>query len=37
MEDSPLLLRRATERDHDMIIGLIDEAAEWLRTKNTDQ
>ena len=37
MKDSPLLLRRATERDHDVIIGLIDEAAEWLRTKNTDQ
>src|SRR5215468_10848219 len=37
MEDSPLLLRRATERDHGVIVGLIDGAAEWLRTKNTDQ
>lgn len=34
-----MLLRRATasDDDHDVIIGLIDEAAEWLRTKNTDQ
>jgi GNAT superfamily N-acetyltransferase len=30
-------LRRAAEQDHDVIIGLIDAAAEWLRTKNTDQ
>ena len=30
-------LRRATERDHLDIIRLIDQAAEWLRTKNTDQ
>lgn len=30
-------LRRAVERDHVEIIRLIDEAAEWLRTKNTDQ
>jgi ribosomal protein S18 acetylase RimI-like enzyme len=30
-------LRRATEQDHAHIIRLIDEAAEWLRTKNTDQ
>lgn len=30
-------LRRADQRDHDIIIGLIDRAAEWLRTKNTDQ
>jgi GNAT superfamily N-acetyltransferase len=30
-------LRRATERDHEVIIRLIDAAAEWLRTKNTDQ
>lgn len=37
MEDSPLLLRRATERDFNVITGLIDEAADWLRTKNTDQ
>jgi hypothetical protein len=35
--DSPLLLGRATERDLDAITGLIDEAAEWLRTRNTDQ
>ena len=31
------MLHRATERDHDVIIDLIDAAAEWLRTKNTDQ
>ncbi len=31
-----MTLRRATERDHDVIIDLIDVAAEWLRTKNTD-
>jgi Acetyltransferase (GNAT) family len=37
MGHSPLRLRRATENDHDAIIGLIDKAAEWLRTKNTDQ
>lgn len=37
MGQSPLTLRRATEGDHDLIAGLIDEAAEWLRTKNTDQ
>lgn len=37
MGNPPLRLRRATERDHDLIVGLIDEAAEWLRTKNTDQ
>jgi len=37
MGDSPLMLGRATERDLDVIIGLIDEAAEWLRTRNTDQ
>jgi len=37
MGDSPLLLGRATERDLDVITGLIDEAAEWLRTRNTDQ
>jgi ribosomal protein S18 acetylase RimI-like enzyme len=35
--ESPLTLRRATERHHDAIDGLIDAAAEWLRTKNTDQ
>jgi ribosomal protein S18 acetylase RimI-like enzyme len=37
MGHSPLRLRCATEHDHDAIIGLIDKAAEWLRTKNTDQ
>lgn len=37
MGHSPLRLRRATEHDHDAIVGLIDRAAEWLRTKNTDQ
>jgi GNAT superfamily N-acetyltransferase len=37
MEKSPLLLRRATERDEAIIVGLIDEAANWLRTKGTDQ
>lgn len=37
MGHSPLRLRRATEDDHDAIVGLIDRAAEWLRTKNTDQ
>jgi ribosomal protein S18 acetylase RimI-like enzyme len=36
MKDLPVL-RRATERDHDIIARLIDAAAEWLRTKNTDQ
>jgi GNAT superfamily N-acetyltransferase len=36
--DEPLpLLRRATESDWDTIVQLIDGAAEWLRTKNTDQ
>jgi GNAT superfamily N-acetyltransferase len=37
MRHTPLVLRRATEHDHNEIIGLIDAAAEWLRTKNTDQ
>jgi ribosomal protein S18 acetylase RimI-like enzyme len=37
MGHSPLRLRRATEHDHDAIVGLIDQAADWLRTKNTDQ
>jgi GNAT superfamily N-acetyltransferase len=32
-----LRIRRGTARDADMIIGLIDEAAEWLRGKDTDQ
>jgi GNAT superfamily N-acetyltransferase len=30
-------LSRAREHDHATIIGLIDAAAGWLRTKNTDQ
>lgn len=37
MGHSPLGLRRATEHDHDSIVALIDGAADWLRTKNTDQ
>jgi ribosomal protein S18 acetylase RimI-like enzyme len=37
MGPSPLRLRRATKDDYNEIITLIDEAAEWLRTKNTDQ
>jgi len=35
--ESPLTLHHATLRDHDVIIGLINAAADWLRTKNTDQ
>ena len=37
MGHPPLSLRRATERDHDPIVGLIDKTAEWLSSKNTDQ
>ena len=37
MGELPLTLRRADQDDHDVIIGLIDAAAEWLRTKNADQ
>ena len=37
MGESPFALSRAHEGDRDVIIGLIDAAAEWLRTKNTDQ
>jgi GNAT superfamily N-acetyltransferase len=37
MGESPFVLSRAHEHDRDVIIGLIDAAAEWLRTKNTDQ
>ena len=33
----PLTLRSATARELDVIIGLIEDAASWLRTKNTDQ
>jgi len=37
MGEPPFVLSRAHEDDRDVIIGLIDAAAEWLRTKNTDQ
>jgi len=37
MREPPPTLRCATEIDHEVIISLIDEAAEWLRTKNTNQ
>jgi hypothetical protein len=39
MPDWPLVVRRAepTDKHFAMIIGLIDEAATWLRTKGTDQ
>ena len=37
MEEFPLALRRAGEHDHHTVIGLIEAAADWLRTKNTDQ
>jgi len=37
MGEMPLGLSRAAESDLDVITGLIDEAAGWLRTKNTDQ
>jgi GNAT superfamily N-acetyltransferase len=37
MGDFALVLRRGGERDIDVIISLIDAAAGWLRTKNTDQ
>jgi GNAT superfamily N-acetyltransferase len=37
MGEPLLLLRRATESDEGVIISLIDEAADWLRTKDTDQ
>jgi len=37
MQPSLLRLRRATKDDYAEIITLIDEAAGWLRTKNTDQ
>ena len=32
-----LRIRRGTAGDADTIIGLIDEAADWLRGKGTDQ
>jgi len=37
MPDWPLVVRRAAPADMDAIIGLIDEAAIWLQTKDTDQ
>jgi GNAT superfamily N-acetyltransferase len=37
MGDFAIVLRRASERDLDVIISMIDAAAGWLRTKNTDQ
>ena len=37
MGQVPLVLRRGAEGDLKQIIGLIDGAADWLRTKNTDQ
>jgi GNAT superfamily N-acetyltransferase len=37
MGETPLGLSRAADSDLDVITGLIDEAADWLRTKNTDQ
>jgi GNAT superfamily N-acetyltransferase len=37
MPDWPLALRRASVNDMGIVIRLIDEAAEWLRGKGTDQ
>jgi len=37
MREFAVVLRRASVRDLNVIIGLIDTAADWLRTKNTDQ
>jgi GNAT superfamily N-acetyltransferase len=37
MVNTPLLLRLATESDEEVITSLIDEAADWLRGKDTDQ
>jgi GNAT superfamily N-acetyltransferase len=37
VRDAPLLLRRAADSDHDVVIGLIGEAAAWLRTSDTAQ
>jgi GNAT superfamily N-acetyltransferase len=37
MERSAFDLRRASEEDMRAVIGLIDEAASWLRSKDTDQ
>jgi GNAT superfamily N-acetyltransferase len=33
----PLILRRASARDLAVVVGLIEGAADWLQTKNTDQ
>jgi len=37
MPDWPFVVRRADATHVDTIIGLIDEAADWLATKGTDQ
>ena len=37
MGEPRVVLCRAQKRDHDAITGLIETAAEWLRTKNIDQ
>jgi GNAT superfamily N-acetyltransferase len=37
MSASPLALSQADDTDTPTILGLIQEAADWLRTKNTDQ
>lgn len=37
MPEWPLVLRLAAEDDMPEVISLIEEAADWLRTKNTDQ
>jgi GNAT superfamily N-acetyltransferase len=37
MGEPPPTVRLATERDQTAIIALLDEAAAWLRTKDTDQ
>jgi GNAT superfamily N-acetyltransferase len=35
--DATMRIALATTEDFDTVLGLIDEAAAWLRTKNTDQ
>jgi GNAT superfamily N-acetyltransferase len=37
MADWPIALRRATVDDMGVVVGLIEEAAKWLRGKGTDQ
>ncbi len=37
MDEPPLQLRRATEREHSVVVELIDTARAWLRTIGTDQ